>query len=47
MGFVRQVSTKVAMMDKGQIIDIGPPADIFDNPRTDRTREFVSKILRH
>jgi polar amino acid transport system ATP-binding protein len=47
MGFVRQVSTKVAMMDKGQIIDIGPPADIFDNPRTERTREFVSKILRH
>jgi len=47
MGFVREVSTKVVMMDKGRIVETGPPAQIFDAPRTARCREFVSRILRH
>jgi polar amino acid transport system ATP-binding protein len=47
MAFVREVASKVAMMDKGLMIEEGPPAQIFDAPRTDRAREFVGKILRH
>jgi polar amino acid transport system ATP-binding protein len=47
MGFVREVSSKVVMMDQGSIVETGPPAQVFDAPRTDRCREFVSRILRH
>jgi polar amino acid transport system ATP-binding protein len=47
MGFVREVAAKVVMMDKGQVIEEGPPKQIFDSPRTERAREFVGKILRH
>ena len=47
MAFVREVSTKVVMMDKGATIEEGKPADIFDAPTTARAREFVGKILRH
>jgi polar amino acid transport system ATP-binding protein len=47
MAFVREVSTRVVMMDKGTTVEEGKPADIFDAPKTARTREFVGKILRH
>ncbi|MDE0061405.1 MAG: amino acid ABC transporter ATP-binding protein [Gammaproteobacteria bacterium] len=47
MAFVREVSTRVAMMDEGRLVECGPPAQIFDAPRQSRTREFVSSILRH
>src|SRR5690242_15084579 len=47
MAFVREVASKVVMMDKGVVVEEGPPAQIFDAPRTDRAREFVGKILRH
>jgi polar amino acid transport system ATP-binding protein len=45
MSFVREVSTRVAMMDEGRIIEYGTPETIFDAPTEARTREFVSKIL--
>jgi polar amino acid transport system ATP-binding protein len=47
MAFVREVSTKVVMMDKGATVEEGAPAQIFDAPRSARAREFVGKILRH
>jgi polar amino acid transport system ATP-binding protein len=47
MAFVREVASKVVMMDKGKVVEVGTPADIFDRPKTDRAREFVGKILRH
>ncbi|MBN3727148.1 amino acid ABC transporter ATP-binding protein [Burkholderia sp. Ac-20379] len=47
MAFVREVSTRIVMMDKGQIVEVGTPADIFGNPKEPRTRDFVSKVLRH
>jgi polar amino acid transport system ATP-binding protein len=47
MAFVREISTKVIMMDEGRVIEEGAPAQIFDNPQTDRCRDFVGKILRH
>jgi polar amino acid transport system ATP-binding protein len=47
MAFVRQVSTKVVFMDEGKMVEIGPPGEILDRPKTDRAREFMAKILRH
>ena len=47
MGFVREIANTVIMMDKGQIVESGKPADIFDTPKTDRLKDFVGKILRH
>ena len=47
MAFVREVSTQVAVMDQGSIVEIGPPERIFDRPRQARTREFVASILKH
>ena len=47
MGFVREVSSKVVMMDEGRLVEEGPPAQIFDGARTERTRSFMGKILRH
>jgi polar amino acid transport system ATP-binding protein len=47
MAFVREVSTRVAMMDDGRIVECGSPQQIFGAPGQERTREFVSKILRH
>jgi polar amino acid transport system ATP-binding protein len=47
MAFVREVSSKVLFMADGHVIESGTPAQIFDSPQQPRTREFVSKILRH
>lgn len=47
MGFIREVASKVALMANGKVVEIGTPSQIFDSPREARSREFVSKILRH
>jgi polar amino acid transport system ATP-binding protein len=47
MSFVREVSTRVAMMDDGRIVEMGPPEQIFGAPVETRTKDFVSKILAH
>jgi polar amino acid transport system ATP-binding protein len=45
MGFAREAADRVVMMDDGRIIEEGTPAHFFDNPREDRTKQFLSKIL--
>ena len=45
MGFAREVADRVVMMDDGKIIEEGPPAHFFDNPKEERTQRFLSKIL--
>ena len=47
MAFVREVATRVIFMDRGRIVETGSPKDIFENPQTDRLRDFTAKILRH
>ncbi|MGE0705285.1 MAG: amino acid ABC transporter ATP-binding protein [Vicinamibacterales bacterium] len=47
MGFIREVASKVAFMANGRVVEMGAPGQIFDAPREARTRDFVSKILRH
>jgi polar amino acid transport system ATP-binding protein len=46
MSFVREISTKVAFMDQGRILEVGEPNKIISNPETDRAKEFMAKILR-
>src|SRR6059036_3955798 len=45
MGFARRAADRLAMMDDGRIIEEGPPEHFFDQPREERTRQFLSKIL--
>ena len=45
LGFAREVSDQVILMDGGVIIEAGTPADVFDHPQHPRTREFLSKVL--
>ena len=47
MGFVREVSTRVVMMDAGRVIETGPAAQIFTAPQEARTKAFVGAIIRH
>ncbi len=47
MGFAREVSSHIIFMDQGQIVEVGTPTDFFENPKNDRTRLFLSKILTH
>ena len=47
MAFVREVASKVVLMDKGRVIEEGLPKQILDNPSSARGREFMGKILRH
>ncbi len=45
MEFARDVSTKVLFMDKGVILEEDSPENIFNNPKNQRTKEFLSRIL--
>jgi polar amino acid transport system ATP-binding protein len=47
MGFARDVSDRVMMFDKGQIVEAGPPRQIFEAPENDRTKTFLSAVLAH
>ena len=46
MGFARQVANRVVFMDRGEIVESGTPADVFERPQTDRLKLFLSQILR-
>src|SRR5919206_2826923 len=46
MGFARQVANRVVFMDRGEVVESGEPNEIFENPKTDRLRLFLSQILR-
>jgi polar amino acid transport system ATP-binding protein/general L-amino acid transport system ATP-binding protein len=47
MGFARQVADRVIFMDAGRLVEAGTPAEIFDNPREERTRSFLRAVLNH
>jgi ABC-type polar amino acid transport system ATPase subunit len=44
MGFARQVASRIVFMEGGYIVEEGPPNQMFDAPRNERTREFLNKI---
>jgi ABC-type polar amino acid transport system ATPase subunit len=47
MGFAREVANRVVFMDEGQIVEDSDPESFFSNPKEERARRFISKILRH
>ncbi|WKC22057.1 amino acid ABC transporter ATP-binding protein [Rhizobium sp. SSA_523] len=47
MGFARQVADRVIFMDGGRLVEMGPPTEIFDTPREERTRSFLRAVLNH
>ncbi len=46
MGFAREVAHRVVFMDGGRIVETGTPVEVFERPRHDRTKAFLSKVLR-
>ena len=46
MGFARQVADRVVFMDRGEIVEINAPEPFFAAPQHERTRQFLSQILR-
>jgi glutamate transport system ATP-binding protein len=47
MGFARSAANRVAFMDGGRILEQAPPEEFFANPRTERLKDFLSKIISH
>ena len=47
MGFARQVANRVIFMDEGQIVEQNEPEEFFNNPKSERTKLFLSQILGH
>jgi len=47
MGFARKVASRVVFMDQGRIVEEAPTAEFFAAPKSDRARQFLSKVLHH
>ena len=47
MGFARSVADRVVFMDAGEIVEQAPPQEFFAAPRSERTRQFLSRIIAH
>jgi polar amino acid transport system ATP-binding protein len=45
MGFAREAADQVVFMDRGVVVEAGPPAQLFDHPRTDRLKTFLDQVL--
>ncbi len=46
MNFAREVADRVIFMDKGKIVEEGTPEEIFENPKSERLKEFLSSMLK-
>ncbi|WP_114392173.1 amino acid ABC transporter ATP-binding protein [Oleisolibacter albus] len=47
MGFARRVADRIVFMDRGEIVEVAPPEQLFADPRNERTRLFLSQVLSH
>jgi len=47
MGFARAAAHRIIFMDEGQIVEEAPPEVLFTNPKQERTKRFLSKVLNH
>jgi polar amino acid transport system ATP-binding protein len=45
MGFAKEVGTRILFMDEGTILEEGTPEEFFGNPKTERSKDFLSKVL--
>ncbi len=44
MGFARDVAHRIAFLDQGTLVEVGPPAQVFDAPREAATRAFLERV---
>jgi ABC-type polar amino acid transport system ATPase subunit len=47
MGFARAAASRIVFMDEGQIVEVAPPKELFNDPKHERSKLFLSKILQH
>ncbi|KAG1715323.1 Glutamate/glutamine/aspartate/asparagine transport ATP-binding protein BztD [Nymphon striatum] len=47
MGFASKVADKMVFMDQGEIVEVGPPQQLFEAPQSKRCKKFLSQILSH
>jgi ABC-type polar amino acid transport system ATPase subunit len=47
MGFARRVASRVIFMDAGRIVEQADPAEFFEHPQSERTKDFLGKVLSH
>jgi len=45
MGFAKEVADRVIFMDNGYIVEQGSPQEVFGNPKNERTKDFLNKVL--
>ena len=45
MSFARDIASRVCFLDQGRILEEGPPSQIFAEPREERTRQFLNRII--
>ncbi len=45
MGFAKEVADRVLFLDEGILMEEGSPVELFDNPKTDRAKKFLEKVL--
>jgi len=44
MSFAREIATRVAFLDNGVVAEIGEPEQVFENPREERTKQFLMRV---
>ena len=47
MGFAKTFADRIIVMDQANIIEDGSPKEVFDYPKNPRTKQFISKIIKH
>ena len=47
MGFARKVADRMVFMDAGEIVEVAEPEQFFTTPKSERTRDFLQKIINH
>ena len=45
MAFAREVATRVAFLDGGEVAEIGPPEQVLSDPQQERTRQFLRRVM--
>jgi ABC-type polar amino acid transport system ATPase subunit len=47
MGFAKEVADRIVFMADGQILEENTPEEFFNNPKTERAKQFLSEIINH
>jgi len=47
MGFARRIADQVALLAEGRIVEVGPVSQVFENPQTQQSRDFLARVLKY